>query len=187
MVETDMKEKNTGTVDLSHVGVDVVTALVNYMYGGVVEDSVIGDNLLELLKLGHQYEIHDLVEDCSQKAVVTRSNILHLGSVAELYSAKVLLKKCAEFISNDMSVLDEYDWNEELKESPKLLINIVQCLKTKDNDSNGKDVEVERFSYPASQPEHNDSSFYCGTHAITIELNRKSDLISVGLFGTRHP
>merc|ERR1719228_3193212 len=112
MIETDMMEKKEGTMDLKHIGVDLVTAMVHYMYAGVVGNSVTEEDLIELLKLGHKYEIHNLVEDCSEKAVVSRANVFQLGSVAELYEAKVLLKKCAEFISNDMSMLDENDWNE---------------------------------------------------------------------------
>merc|ERR1719228_1598004 len=50
MIETDMKEKKEGTIDLKHVGVDVVTAMVHYMYTGVVENSATEEYLIELLK-----------------------------------------------------------------------------------------------------------------------------------------
>ena len=99
MMESDMKENRNGEVEL-HCSEETVNALVHYIYTGELKEEVKGEIITELVKLGHEYQINDLVEDCADIFEITEKNVLQLGG------AQTLLKVCAKFISENKRVLD---------------------------------------------------------------------------------
>merc|ERR1719369_1337763 len=145
MMECDMKENRNGEVEL-HCSEEIASALVHYIYTGELKEEVTGEIITELLKLGHEYQINDLVEDCSDKLEITEANVLQLGAFAEMFDAQTLLKKCAKFISENKRVLDKDVWEKQLEDSPKFVMSIVKSLTRKEDSSTGKDVAISRFS-----------------------------------------
>jgi len=175
IIETDMKENGNGEVELD-CSMEIAKCLVHYIYTGELEEAVEGENTKELLKLGHQYQINNLVDDCGDKIEVTECNVLHLGVFAEMYDAQNLLKTCVKFISENKSILNKTVWELQLKDSPKFLMSVLNM----EEDSRGKDVAISRFSEEAVFG----NTGYNSTHAITIELNKQATLVSVGVFVT---
>merc|ERR1719369_908412 len=102
--------------------------MVKYVYTGKVDD--VFEDLDSLMNIGSKYMIQGLANDCGKKLArtISASNVLQDGVMAELYGASDLVKSCAEFVFKNMEVLGE-NWKEELKNSPKFLMAIVESAK----------------------------------------------------------
>ena len=78
----------------------------------------------DLLALADKYQVLELVKFCSFKVAesLTEENALELG----IYGVEM----CAQFIAANMkNSLDEEDWMEWLKGSPKLMAEIVKIMR----------------------------------------------------------
>jgi len=180
MFASDMKEKKTGTMEVKDADFDVVEAMVHYIYTGVVK-LLNESELKELLKIGHKYQINNLVDDCSVELVPDASNVLELGSFADFHEAQILVRKCAQFVARNPAVLDTLSWKEELKPHPGFLVSIIEYLKVKAVIVDTKEVEISRFATYKEE-----LALWRGkkrTDAISFEINRQAILSGVGLFG----
>ena len=85
LLKSDMQEKTSGAVKIEDFKIDVVRAMVNYIYTARIEDTF--DDIVNLMKIGHKYLINTLVEDCSKMLIksITVSNVLELGAIAEVF------------------------------------------------------------------------------------------------------
>jgi len=177
LMESDMMEKKSGRVMIEDFKIKVVRALVLYIYTAKIEDGF--DDIATLMKIGNKYLIETLVEDCSKKLIklITVSNVLELGAVAEVYSVQDLMESCAQFVSRNLDVLEK-DWKEKLQSSPQFLMSIVEFMK-----SEMKAVEVFRFGWV------DQSTWDCmgdEVDAISFKLSHAATLTSIGLFGTKN-
>merc|ERR1719369_1870183 len=174
MLIADMLEANTRSVEIGDFTFEIVEAMIHFIYTGIVPKSF--TKVRELLKIGEKYQVKSLVDECGKKIMptISRSNALEIGIYAETYSAQNLVEKCAEFIFDNLDVLDS-DWDEKVKNSPKLLTGIVKCVKEESV------VEVFRFGNVA--PAINWKCAKNNTDAITFKLSDPATLICVGLFG----
>ena len=86
MLNSDMVEKTTGTIKIGDFKIEVVKAMVHYIYTAKIED--LFEDICDLLVLGDKYQIKALVEDCSKKLIqsISRSNALELGAFALFHS-----------------------------------------------------------------------------------------------------
>ena len=136
LLKSDMVEKVRGIVKIEDFNVDVVRSMVLYIYTAKIEDTF--DDIVTLMKIGGKYLIQTLVDECSKKLIklITVSTVLELGAVAEVHSVQELMESCAQFVTENMDVLEK-DWKEKLKSSPQFLMSIVEFMKS------GKAVEVE--------------------------------------------
>jgi len=181
LLESDMMEMKSGRVRIQDFEIKVVRAMVLYIYTAKIEDSF--DDILSLMKIGKKYLIQLLVDDCSKKLIklITVSNVLELGSVAEIFSVQDLVECCAQFVSENLDALGN-DWKEKLKSSPQFLLGIVDFMKTDES------IEISRFTR-VDQPSLNDRMWSCrgiNKDAICVQLSNDATLTSVGLFGTKN-
>eukprot|EP00092_Neocalanus_flemingeri_P022825 GFUD01024749.1.p1 GENE.GFUD01024749.1~~GFUD01024749.1.p1 ORF type:complete len:353 (-),score=50.13 GFUD01024749.1:67-1077(-) len=180
MLNSDMLEKETGIIKIEDFKVSVVQAMLHYLYTAKIEDTFDDtfDDFKDLLMIGDKYQIPSLVEACSKKLLptISRSTALELGTFAETYSAHSLVDKCAEFLSENLDVLNK-NWKEDVKKSPLFLASILGCVKS------AHFLEVSRFGSIGY-----DEGWGCSKNrvdAITFKVSRPSSLISIGLYGSR--
>ena len=85
--------------------------MVLYMYTATIEDEF--DDVVALMKIGTKYFIQALVDDCSKKLCgqISVMNVIDFGVVAEIYSVQGLHESCAQFVSDNIDVLED-DWKE---------------------------------------------------------------------------
>eukprot|EP00092_Neocalanus_flemingeri_P022474 GFUD01024374.1.p1 GENE.GFUD01024374.1~~GFUD01024374.1.p1 ORF type:complete len:354 (+),score=91.08 GFUD01024374.1:57-1118(+) len=181
MLQNNMVEKTTGVMKIEDFDVDVVKAMVKYVYTARIDDEF--EDIKDLLRIGNKYLIRSLVDICSQRLInsITFSNVVDLGVFAETYSVQNLVDKCSEFIASDMNSLGE-DWEERVQNSPLFATQILKCLKS--GADQGQVVEIKRFALTNSP---SDSKWYCGGNkkdAINFQVNLSSKLMEVGLYGT---
>ena len=129
LLKSDMVEKVRGIVKIDDFNVDVVRSMVLYIYTAKIEDTF--DDIVTLMKIGVKYLMQTLVDECSKKLIklITVSTVLELGVVAEVHSVQELMESCAQFVSENMDVL-ENDWKEKLKSSPQFLMSIIEVMKS---------------------------------------------------------
>ena len=82
--------------------------------------------------MADKYQVPELVKFCSFKVAesLSEENALELGIYGETHNANILVEMCAQFIAANMdNSLDEEDWMERLKGSPKLMAEIVKVMR----------------------------------------------------------
>jgi len=141
LLNSDMLEKTSGIVKIEEFNIEVVRAMVLYIYTAKIEDTF--DDIVTLMKIGNKYLIQRLVDDCSKKLIklISVSNVLELGVVAEVYSVQDLLKSCVKFVCKNLEVLGS-GWKEKLKSSPQFLMGIVELVIKPKNEL----LEVNRWT-----------------------------------------
>jgi len=174
LLNSDMEESSSGIVKIGDFKIDVVKAMVQYIYTAKIDDTF--EDILNLMIIGDKYLIQSLVDDCGTKLSdsLSESNVLGLGAAAEVYSVQTLLDSCAQFVAENLDVL-ESDWKEELKNSPKFLMRILELLKI----ALSKLPEVSRFGSV-------DWRWECKgvrTDAISVKISCDATLTSIGLYG----
>ena len=122
MFQSEMKEKREEVVTIKDATMEDVEQLVAYLYSGTTEEPY--NRFKDLLALADKYQVPELVKFCSFKVAesLTEENALELG----IYGGEM----CAQFIAANMdNSLDEEDWMERLKGSPKLMAEIVKIMR----------------------------------------------------------
>ena len=122
MFQSEMKEKREEVVTIKDATMEDVEQLVAYLYSGTTEEPY--NRFKDLLALADKYQVPELVKFCSFKVAesLTEENAFELG----IYGVEM----CAQFIAANMkSSLDEEDWMERLKGSPKLMAEIVKIMR----------------------------------------------------------
>ena len=145
MLESEMKEKRSGRVKVNDFGINIVKAMVQFIYTAKIDEEI--EDIVELMKIGDKYLIKSLVDDCGRKLAkaISKENVLDLGAVADSFSAEDLLKSCANFVLKNLEVLGD-DLEKLPKDSPIFLKSIVCCLKDGHIGNNLKHVQVSRFA-----------------------------------------
>ena len=130
MFQSDMKEKREEVVTIKDATMEDVEQLVAYLYSGTTEEPY--NRFKDLLALADKYQVPELVKFCSFKVAesLSEENALELGIYGETHNANILVEMCAQFIAANMdNSLDEEDWMERLKGSPKLMAEIVKVMR----------------------------------------------------------
>ena len=140
MFQSDMKEKREEVVTIKDATMEDVEQLVAYVYSGTTEEPY--DRFKDLLALADKYQVPELVKFCSFKVAdsLSEENALELGIYGETHNANILVEMCAQFIAANMkNSLDDDDWMERIKGSPKLTLEIVKVMR--DNAKMSEDVK----------------------------------------------
>ena len=130
MFQSEMKEKREEVVTIKDATMEDVEQLVAYLYSGTTEEPY--NRFKDLLALADKYQVPELVKFCSFKVAesLSEENALELGIYGETHNANILVEMCAQFIAANMdNSLDEEDWMERLKGSPKLMAEIVKVMR----------------------------------------------------------
>ncbi|KAI1712987.1 BTB/POZ domain-containing protein [Ditylenchus destructor] len=125
MFSLPMEEAESGVVEISDFGSDEISAMLEYMYTGVVKDEVMYKQAPELLALSDKYAVIPLKDLCEAflASKLTTTNFLQIVILADRYSAAKLKKACINRLAIDgRAVLQSKEW-EDLKSKDKDLAN----------------------------------------------------------------
>jgi len=175
MLESGMIEQSSRRVEVKDFDLSVVETFVHYIYTAHIGEEF--ETIVELMKIGNKYLVDALVDDCVKKLtrMLSNSNVLSLGAVAEELSSEELLESCAQFVAKNVEVL-VHGWEKESKYSPMFMVKIINCMKS----------ELPRKAL-VTRLQPSDKRWICrgsNADAITVRLDKMATLTSIGLYGT---
>ena len=170
-----MVEKLAGVVKIDDASMDVVKQMVRYMYTAKIDHNF--SKVKELLVLANKYQVLELVNYCSSKIfeALSEDNALEIGLFGEMHNSDILINRCAKYICYDITDSLHEDWMEKIKESPKLMIQIIKNLR---DVHENKLLEIKRMEQGIEQWVHGGR-----INAIAFEVDTKVWLRGVGLYG----
>lgn len=175
MLTSDMVERTQGVIHIEDASVEVVRAMVRYMYTAKVEHDF--DRIKELLVLANKYQVLELVNYCSSRIFesLSEDNALEIGMFGEMHNSEVLINRCAKYICYDMTDSLAEDWMDKIQESPKLMLQIIKNLR---DVHENKLHEIRRMDTGIEQWVHGGR-----INAVAFEVDAKVWLRGIGLFG----
>jgi len=129
MLSSDMRERHAGIIRIDDAGLDVVRQMLRYMYTAKIQQGF--NRIKELLVLANKYQVLELVNFCSSRIFesLSEDNALEIGMFGEMHNSEVLINRCAKYICYDMTDSLAEDWMDRIKESPKLMLQIIKNLR----------------------------------------------------------
>lgn len=175
MLKAEMVEKLAGVVKIDDASVDVVKQMIRYMYTAKIDHQY--SKVKELLVLANKYQVLELVNYCSSKIfeALSEDNALEIGMFGETHNSDILINRCAKYICYDITDSLSQDWMEKIKESPKLMLQIIKNLR---DVHENKLLEIKRMEQGIEQWVHGGR-----INAIAFEVDSKVWLRAVGLYG----
>ena len=129
MLETEMKEKKSSTIEISDTDPDVISAMLSYLYTGSAPN--METMAEELLIIANKYQILELLALCEKKLLsnITVANVVDLLILADMHNAKDLKQACSKYIyRNSMEVRRTSQWNELKSKFPLLLVDVTDFV-----------------------------------------------------------
>ncbi|KAI1705073.1 BTB/POZ domain-containing protein [Ditylenchus destructor] len=134
MFSLPTEEARSGVVNITDFSTDAISAMLEYMYTGVVKNEVMDKIALEILVLANKYAVIPLKEMCEVflASKLTATNVLEFVTLADRYSAAKLKKACVNRLAIDgRAALQSKEW-EDLKNKNKDLADELLELLIKD-------------------------------------------------------
>ncbi|KAI1712355.1 BTB/POZ domain-containing protein [Ditylenchus destructor] len=131
------EEAASGVVEIMDFSPEAISAMLEYMYTGVVKNEVMEKQAVELLTLSDKYAVIPLKEMCEVflASKLTTTNVLEATMFADRYSAAKLKKACVNRLAIEgQAVLQSKEW-EDLKSNDKDAANELLELMIKDQPS----------------------------------------------------
>ncbi|KAI1712353.1 BTB/POZ domain-containing protein [Ditylenchus destructor] len=131
------EEAASGIVQITDFGPEAISAMLEYMYTGLIKNDVMEKLALELLPLADKYAVIPLKDMCEVflASKLTTTNVLERAMFAVHYSAAKLKKACVNrFAIDGRAVLESQEW-EDLKSKDKDFANELLELIIKDHPS----------------------------------------------------
>jgi len=141
MLESNMKEKITGSIEIKGMRIEVFESLLQYIY---TSDAPNIDTLArDLYAAADQYQIVKLKELCEAKLIsnIDLENCIGLLVLGDLHQASALKQAALKFVSQNMDEIDPDEWKKTLIAYPALLIEMMEMMIPKKVDSNVSDQQ----------------------------------------------
>ena len=99
LLAADMKERNSGRIELKQIKLATGRELLYYLYNGWLKEE--GSDLLGLLALADQYDMAELKRLCAEglAARLTDDNCLEVLNMAKLYNMPLLKAAALDYIT----------------------------------------------------------------------------------------
>ena len=177
MLQTEMSENVRGEIRIEDAEKEILKEMLRYIYSAKVEETF--KKFKELLVLANKYGVDELMKYCGNKVFesLNSDNALEVGIFAELHNAEDLLKYCAKFIIKNRPETLKQDWKEQVKGSPKLMMEILELIL--DGTGKNKIYEINRGSFDIKHGWAEGR-----TNAITFQADTKIKLQGIGIFGS---
>ncbi|XP_071033417.1 speckle-type POZ protein B-like [Parasteatoda tepidariorum] len=130
MFKRDMKENQTGVVDIPDVESEVLRSFVEYLYTDIFSNTEF-EHVLNLLLVADKYQVNSLKERCSKILIskISTENIYEVISVADLVNQVALKQLALNYIkTNKMAIIQSPDWSDWVERNMKLAIEILTKL-----------------------------------------------------------
>ena len=144
MLESNMKEKINGEVEIKDMDHDVLDDLLKYIYSGIAPN--IDAHSLELYAAADLYQLEKLKELCELK-LCSRfdiSNCLDLLILGDLHNAPKLKAAALEFASRNIHKMKTSEWKQSLIEHPALMAEVMERMMPKNDDENDSTENKKR-------------------------------------------
>jgi len=126
MLELDMKENNTGRIEIKDMNLKVFEDLLKFIY--TCEAPNIDDHTLELFSAADLYQLEDLKKLCEMKLSfgIDVANCINLLILGDLHQAQSLKAAALEFIAKNMKKISE--WKQSLIANPNLMFEVLEMV-----------------------------------------------------------
>ena len=111
MFEVDMKEKQSGVIEVSDITPEAMSDLVTYLYTGTAPN--LKTLASELLEAAEKYQIFHLLTKCEDELGrnIKDTNVVEMLLLADLHGRSALKKACFKFIRvNSAEVFQTSEW-----------------------------------------------------------------------------
>jgi len=132
MLESGMKESDIRVIDLVNIDVDILKAILKYIYGGEIDS--LETNAVNLLKAAGMLILEDLKIICEKYLLANHmklENVIDVVVMAEAHNAGHLKKGAMEMIvANSNDIVKQDGWKEKLAlaNSPMLGLEIFEAM-----------------------------------------------------------
>lgn len=127
MLKNDMTERRSGTIKISDISYDTLSAFVNYLY--TAEASLDNELACNLLVLGEKYQVKHLKTYC-EKYLIAKMNwnkAISNYAFAYQYNCKQLRSASLAVILDNMDLLTQNECYAELVDTnPRLVVEIYE-------------------------------------------------------------
>ncbi|GFT86861.1 TD and POZ domain-containing protein 4 [Trichonephila clavipes] len=132
MFTSDMKEKNTGCVDIDDLDDDTVQRLLLYIYTATVQD-LQWDSACNLYAAADKYEILSLKSECTffLKDNLSQDNCCDLFILADLHQDEDLKSVVQDYILNHKDIFKTSDWELFMKTNIQLAAGLMHLILKK--------------------------------------------------------
>ena len=131
MLRTNMREKESGRIDIQDLTHEVVSEMLEFIYTGEINKNLSEDFLRELFIAADKYQLDLLKNMCEHllSSAVAVKNCLKNLSFTNLYVTKTLKKSSLEFIMrNTVAVTTSREWLDCIKPQPELAAEVTQAI-----------------------------------------------------------
>ena len=111
MFEVDMKEKQSGVIQVSDITPEAMSDLVTYLYTGTAPN--LKTLASELLEAAEKYQLFHLLTKCENELGrnIKDTNVVEMLLLADLHGRSALKKACFKFIRlNSVKVFQTSEW-----------------------------------------------------------------------------
>ena len=123
MLQTNMKEKETGSINIDDFTNDVVEKMLLFIYTGIAPE--IDEHVNDLLNIAEKYELHQLKVSIGEKLVpiLNNENCIEYLTLGNLYNVSALKEASLKLIKcNVKSIMKKENWKKELEILPSSLV-----------------------------------------------------------------
>merc|ERR1719391_870591 len=128
MFDSNMKERNSGNVEIENMTPEVLEKLLLYIYTGNAPS--IDKLTKELLAAADQYQVDKLKALCEIKlcAEMGIENCIYLLMLGDLHSALTLKTQALRFLSQNMDKINISECKKALISNPALLFEVMENI-----------------------------------------------------------
>jgi len=143
MLESNMREKITGDIEIKNMDHEVLEDLLKYIYSGVAPN--IDAHSEELFAAADLYQLEKLKELCELKlsSRFDVSNCIDLLILGDLYNAQKLKAAALEFVSKNLHKMKTSEWKQSFIAHPALMAEVMERMMPKNDDENDS-AEVKK-------------------------------------------
>ena len=131
MFEVDMKEKQSGVIEVSDITPEAMSDLVTYLYTGTTPN--LKTLASELLEAAEKYQLPHLLTKCENELGrnIKDTNVVEMLLLADLHGRSALKRACFNFIRcNSANVFQTSEWADFKEHKVSLLVEVLENVLT---------------------------------------------------------
>lgn len=128
MFEANMKEANSGTVEIDDIEPNVLSEMLHFIYTG--KSPNLDKHAKELLVVADKYQLETLKGKCEVTLCsnLATGNCIEMIIFGDMYEASKLRTNALQFASRSVKKLKTSEWTKSLAAHPSLLGEVVEAM-----------------------------------------------------------
>jgi len=146
MLESNMKEKESGRVEIKDMNLEVFEDMLRYIYTS--EAPNIDKHPEKLFAVADQYELQELKELCEVKlcSKLDLANCIDLLVLGDLHRASALKNVALKFVSKNIHHIETNEWKQTMISYPTLMAEVFEMVLPSKKNSDEEDKKRTAFS-----------------------------------------